>query len=64
MRLVDRRERRAPIDASEPARIAMGEDVDGRALLVLGMRLDEPEPMLADAAVGLHVLIADAAARA
>ena len=37
----------------------MGEDVDALALLLLGMRADDPKPMLADPAVILHVLIAD-----
>ena len=31
---IDRRERRAPIDAGEPAGIAMGEDVDALAGLL------------------------------
>src|SRR4029077_14770381 len=56
---IDGRERRAPIDASEPAGIAMGEDVDALALLALGMRPNDPKPMLADPAVILHVLVAD-----
>src|SRR5262245_28185190 len=59
MGAVDRRERRAPIDASEPACIAMGEDIDPLAPLLLGMRANDPEPMLADPAAGLHVLVAD-----
>ena len=37
----------------------MGEDVDGRAAFLLGMRADDAEPMLADLAVGLDVLVAD-----
>src|SRR5262249_6685266 len=49
----------APIDASEPAGIAMGEDVDAPAALLLRMRADQPKAMLADPVVGLDVLIAD-----
>ena len=58
-RAVDRRQRRAPIDAGEPAGIAMGEDVDAFAALLVGMRLDQAEPMLADPAIGLDILVAD-----
>ena len=43
MRLIDRRQRRAPIDAGEPAGIAMGEDVDALARLLRGGCADEPE---------------------
>ena len=59
MRAIDRRKRRAPVDASEPAGIAMGEDVDHRPILLVGMRADDAEPMLAYSAVGLHILVAD-----
>src|SRR5262245_47371348 len=56
---IDRRERRAPIDAGEPAGIAMSEDVEALAALLVEMRADQPETVLADPAVGLHVLVAD-----
>ncbi len=59
MGAVDGRERRAPIDGREPAGIAVGQDVDPFAAFLLGMRLDQPEAMLADLAIGLDVLLAD-----
>ena len=60
VRLVDGRERRAAIDAGEPAGVAVGEDVDALArLLARGDRLDQLRPVHADGAVGLDVGVAD-----
>src|SRR5665809_7787 len=59
MGAVDGGERRSPIDGGEPARIAMGEDVDPFAAFLLGMGADQPEPVLAYSAVGLDILVAD-----
>ena len=49
MRHVDRRERGAPIDAGEPAGIAMGEDVERCRLLFRGRFAEDFEAVLADA---------------
>src|SRR4029079_18641230 len=59
MRPVDRRKRRSPIDAGEPARIAMRENVDALALLLLGMGLDDAKPMFADQPASLDIGVAD-----
>src|SRR4029079_15077402 len=37
----------------------MGEDIDGLALLLVGMRANDPEAVLADLAAGLNILVAD-----
>ena len=37
----------------------MGEDIDGRPALLLGMGADDPDPMLADLAVRLDILVAN-----
>ena len=60
VRLVDRRQRRAAIDGGEPAGVAVGEDVDRLlVLLALGRHQDGLEAVLADAPVGLDVVLAD-----
>src|SRR4029079_11724937 len=59
VRAVDGRERRAPIDTSKPAGVAMGEDIDARALLLFGMRFDDAKSALTDLAAGFHIRIAD-----
>src|SRR5262245_31160127 len=56
---IDRRKRSSPIDARQPAGIAVSEDVDALAALLVGMRADQTEPMLPDPAIGFNVLVAD-----
>ena len=56
MRLVDRRGRRAPIDSCQPARIAMGENVDRRATLARGDLADQREPVVADGRTDRDIL--------
>ena len=56
MRLVDRGQRRAPIDSGEPARVAMGEHVHA-AVLTSGDVCDHGLPMMADQAAGFDILI-------
>ena len=56
VRLVDRGQRRAPIDSGEPARVAMGEHVHAAAL-TRGDVCDHGLPMMADQAAGFDILI-------
>src|SRR5262245_11590407 len=59
MGAIDRRERRAPIDASEPPGIAMGEDIDGGPALLLGVRTDDSNSVLPDFSVRLDIFVAN-----
>ena len=60
MRHVDRRQRRAPIDAGEPAGIAMGEDVERlRPFFFAAASLQNLEAVLADGAAHLDILVRD-----
>src|SRR5258706_3869711 len=56
---VDRRERGAPIDTSEPARVAMGEHIEGLTVLLFRAGPEQLQAVLADAAAGLDIVIAD-----
>ena len=58
VRLVDRRERRAPVDGGEPAGIAMGQHVDGRRPL-RAARLRSARAVLADRLAARDVLVGD-----
>src|SRR5439155_10462953 len=57
VRLVDRRQCRAPVDGGEPAGVAVGEGVD--ALAARLEAADLAEAMLADAPADLDILVAD-----
>src|SRR5204862_5611519 len=57
VRLVDRRQGGAPVDRRQPARVAMGEGVD--AVAARRHTPDLGEPVLADAAANLGILVAD-----
>ena len=59
VRLVDRRQRRAPVDGGEPACIAMGEGIDAPAFVAWLQFTDEAQPVFADAAANLGILVAD-----
>ena len=58
VRLVDRRQRRAPVDRGEPAGVAVGEHVDRPAGPWLAGALDQRQPVVADGGVDRHVLVA------
>ncbi len=61
MRLVDRRQRGTPIDTGEPARIAMGQNVEGFARLFLRRRVpNDFETMLADGLADFDILVGNA----
>ncbi len=56
--VVDRAGRGAPVHGRKPPCVAMGQNVD-RPRLAGSYRLDDLQPMQADLAVDLHILIAD-----
>ena len=57
MRLVDRRQGRAPVDGREPAGVAVGERIEPLAARL--QAADLAQPVLADAAADLGILVAD-----
>src|SRR4029077_8412012 len=57
VRLVDRRQRRAPVDGGEPACIAVGEGIEAWAARL--EPADLAQAMLADAPADLDILVAD-----
>ena len=56
---VDWRSCRAPIDGRQPSRVAMGQNINRFPILAAGDRFDKGEAMGADAAIDLHVLVAN-----
>ena len=60
VRTVDDAERRAPVDAGDPAGVAMGEDVDrsDRALGLVGLA-DQRQPVLGDRRIGGDVFFGE-----
>ena len=59
MRHIKRRQRRAPIDAGEPAGIAMREHIERLAVLLRGGFAQNLQAVLADGTAGLDVFVGD-----